>query len=433
MKTKGLGRDFWLYRGGQMVSVIGDSCGSIAMAWWILNATGSAAKMSYIMAPMIFMNVVLLPLLGPLGDRFERKKLIIWADLWRGALYTALAAMALFHYFNLWALVTLYMLVGAGGALFEAGSSAIIPSIVDKEHIPAAMQRNEAVHSGGRVIGGAVGGILVSLLGVGGALLVDALSFFAATVGSAMIKADTRPAAAPNDGSLAAWAAQLKDGVRAMSRVPTLLWLGFFAAFINFAFSPINVGLPVLAKQVRNMPPWFMGALQSSLSGGVVLGSLWVGGITRRLRGDRAVVGAAVALGLSMAVLPYAPTAALPVFVMFCLGLMMALVNIPLNTRQTMATPNHYRARMGTAIGFMCGAISPLGMAISGWSMTRYGLPVTFLCGGLGVAGFSLLLLLIPGFKEMMTVADGEAHGYFARRYPEAFLEAPAASRSALP
>jgi hypothetical protein len=59
------------------------------MAWWILDATGSAAKMSCIMAPMIFMNMVPLPLLGPPGNRFERKKLIIRADLWRCALYEA--------------------------------------------------------------------------------------------------------------------------------------------------------------------------------------------------------------------------------------------------------------------------------------------------------------------------------------------------------
>lgn len=49
------------------------------------------------------------------------------------------------------------------------------------------------------------------------------------------------------------------------------------------------------------------------------------------------------------------------------------------------------------------------------------------------MAGFSLLLLLVPGFKDMMTIDDGEAHGYFARRYPGAFAEAPAAGPAALP
>ena len=126
-----------------------------------------------------------------------------------------------------------------------------------------------------------------------------------------------------------------------MRNVPTMFWLGVFAAFINFAFSPINVGLPVLVKQIRNMPPWFLGALESSISAGVIMGSFCVGLLLRRFRGDMVMVYATVFLGLSLAALPHAPTVMLPLFVMFCLGLVMAVINIPLNTRQIMATPDH--------------------------------------------------------------------------------------------
>jgi MFS transporter, DHA3 family, macrolide efflux protein len=49
--TAGLGRDFWLFRLGQAISIVGDSCGAIALAWWILDATGSAAVMSSVLAP----------------------------------------------------------------------------------------------------------------------------------------------------------------------------------------------------------------------------------------------------------------------------------------------------------------------------------------------------------------------------------------------
>ena len=49
--TTGLGRDFWLFRLGQAISIVGDSCNAIALAWWILDATGSAAAMSAVLAP----------------------------------------------------------------------------------------------------------------------------------------------------------------------------------------------------------------------------------------------------------------------------------------------------------------------------------------------------------------------------------------------
>jgi len=78
----GLGRDFWLFRLGQAISVLGDSCGAIALSWWILDATGSAVVMSSVLAPAMVVRIVLTPLFGPLGDRVTRKKLIIVSDLW---------------------------------------------------------------------------------------------------------------------------------------------------------------------------------------------------------------------------------------------------------------------------------------------------------------------------------------------------------------
>jgi len=423
MGKDNLGRDFWLYRGGQAVSVIGDSCGLIAMSWWILTATGSAAKMSYIMAPMLLARIVLLPLFGPLGDRFARKRLIIAGDAWRGLLCLVLSAMAYSGFFNIWAVTGVYVLMGGGSALFSAGASAITPNLVSKENLQLAMQRGEAVNSAGQILGGAIGGILVSVLGVGGAFLADGVSFLAAAAASGAIAADTKPPASGVGNSLAAWAGQLGSGLRAMRKVPTLFWLGVFAAFINFAFSPINVGLPVLVKQIRNMPPWFLGALESSVSAGVILGSFCVGWLMSRFRGDKVMVCGTVVLGLSLAALPHAPTAVLPVFVMFCLGLMLAVINIPLSTRQIMATPDHFRARLGSVVNFMCGAMTPLGVAAAGFSISRFSLNATFLAGGLTVAAAAPLLLLIPGFSALLTITDEETHDYFARRHPEAFSE----------
>jgi MFS family permease len=89
-----LGRDFWLYRLGQAISTVGDVCSRIALSWWILGKTGSAAKLASIMSPAMVVSIFLLPLLGPLGDRFPRKKLIVLGDAWRAVVSLALVAMA---------------------------------------------------------------------------------------------------------------------------------------------------------------------------------------------------------------------------------------------------------------------------------------------------------------------------------------------------
>jgi MFS family permease len=97
-----LGKDFWNYRLGQVVSLLGDSCSNIALAWWILDKTGSAAKMSSELAPAMAIRIFLMPLFGPVADRFSRKNLIIIADIWRFFFTLLLAGMVYFNYFNLY-------------------------------------------------------------------------------------------------------------------------------------------------------------------------------------------------------------------------------------------------------------------------------------------------------------------------------------------
>lgn len=65
-----LGRDFWMFRFGQLASLLGDGCGMIALSWWVLDKTGSAASISVVLAPAMVVRVVLLPFMGPLADQF---------------------------------------------------------------------------------------------------------------------------------------------------------------------------------------------------------------------------------------------------------------------------------------------------------------------------------------------------------------------------
>src|SRR5258706_7509217 len=89
-----LGRDFWFFQTGQMISTVGDACGTIALTWWILDVTASPGKVSTVLASAMFVQTTLTPVLGPLGDRFSRKWLILSSDLLRGVMMAALAVLA---------------------------------------------------------------------------------------------------------------------------------------------------------------------------------------------------------------------------------------------------------------------------------------------------------------------------------------------------
>jgi len=427
-KFGALGRDFWLFRFGQIVSIIGDSCGSIAFAWWILDATGSAAKMASVMAPAMFFRIFLLPLFGPLGDKFPRKWIIIIGDSWRGILTIVITAMAFFKYFNLPIVITIYILLAVGSALFGAAAGSIVPQLVPKEKLQKAMQQEQAIMAGGSIIGGLAGGFLVTLFGTSGAFLIDGLSFFAAAIASSLIIANTKAAIQTETGAarrnaLVTWYEDLKEGFRVVVKIPVELWLAIVAALLNFVVSPIGIALPILVKEVRNLPPWFLGALESSVSFGTIIGALLVGWMCRKLFTDYVVVFGIVIVGLGVAVLPWIPNPALPVSMMFFIGIGAMLANIPLNTQMALAMPDEYRARSGAITGFICQLANPLGMAFAGAMITGVGLNITMLLCGTILIILSPLMFLIPKFSEFFRLPPEKAANFYKDNYPNAFIK----------
>ena len=418
-----LGRDFWLFRSGQVISVIGDSCGGVALAWWILDVTGSPAKMASIIAPAMFVRIFLLPLFGPFGDKYSRKWIIIIGDVWRGLMTLGLAAMVFFKVFNLPAVIALYILNAAGSALFASAANSIVPQLVPKEKLQTAMQQEQAIMGGGGVIGGIAGGLLVTVLGIYGAFIADAASYFIAAYASYKIKTDTTPASSDNTGahSIKSWLGDIKSGFRVVIKIPFELWLAVVAAFLNFCIAPMFIALPVLVKQVRNMPPWFLGALESSISVGSILGAVAVGWICRKIVTDKVVVFGVMISGLGVAILPWIPNPALPLCMMFTIGFGVMLANIPLNTQMTLAMPDEYRARTGSVTGFLSQLALPLGTAFAGAMITGVGLNFTMLICGVALIILSPALFLIPKFSELLRASPEQAGNYYLEHYPEAF------------
>ena len=162
-------RDFWFFLIGQFISIIGDGAVNIALAWWILDKTGSATKMSLVLVPMAITKIILLPLLGPIGDRYPRKWIAIIGDLSRGLIFATIAVVAYLEIFNLALIIVLFIISSAGSALFMSISNSIVPQLVEKDDLQKALRYSNAVLSFGRVSGGIIGGFAVTYLGVGGA------------------------------------------------------------------------------------------------------------------------------------------------------------------------------------------------------------------------------------------------------------------------
>lgn len=419
--SSSLGPDFWKFRFGQLVSLLGNGCRSIALSWWVLEKTGSAKAIASVLVPAMVVNLVLLPLFGPLGDNFSRKKLIVIADLGRFFTACLMAGMVYFDYFNLFLLAGLYSTASIGTALFNAVESGIVPQIVKREKLQIALQQSYAITSFGQVAGGVAGGIVVSVFGILGAFGVDAASFLVAGLSSNLIRANTIPRRKRKTSTSRPWAhwkTEFFDGFRILYKIPVLFWVCMSAMLVNLTQAPFWVALPVFVKLARDMPAWYLGALEGSLSLGAIVGSLSLNLIQRYLKGRALLVSCLTIQGLGFLLLPWSPGLLLPLAMLFGVGVGSSVANIQFDTQAALVIPDSHRSRFNSIIDFLCLGLYPLGMAGGSLLIAQLGLSATFVIMGLSGILQAPLIMLIPELKEFMQVPAHKAGGFLKKHYP---------------
>jgi len=424
-----LGRNFWLYHVGQMISTVGDACGNIALTWWILDVTRSPAAISAVIVPAMAVQMCLTPILGPLGDRLPRLRLILVADVLRGLAIGALGWMAINGVFSIPVVIGVYSLFTSGSALFNSNNMSIVPQLVSEDLLHGAVRTSQSMQAIGRVLGGVAGGLVVSMAGVGAAFVLDAVSFGAATLMTAAIGSSALVWKGSAVDRKSSFINELTDGFRVIQRVPLLLWLCGAIALFNFILSPMQVLLPTYAKVTKGMPAWFFGGLEASLGAGIIAGALVIGRVEKAARAVPSVAVGLMLLGAGTVLLPHVPGIVAPMAAMFVVGLGAGCTNIPIGMRISVAIPNQFRSRINSIIAFIFDASAPVGLALGGLLVPTLG--VTWTMTGLGVA----ILLAIPvlfrikGFADFFRSRPDDLSDHFLKTHPHVFTGAGAPSR----
>ena len=418
-------RDFWFYLIGQFISVIGDTACNIALAWWILDKTGSATTMSLVLAPMVFTKIALLPLFGPIGDRYSRKWVAIIGDISRFTVFAIIAVIAYLGIFNLPLIIILFVISSVGSALFSSISQSIIPQLVEKEDLQKVFRYSNAVLEFGMIGGGVIGGFAVTYLGVGGAFLLNAVTFFIATIFTFFIKSNTKAERVKSvvGNGLVVWFSEIKVGLKIVVKIPVELWLIIVAAILNMFLSPLNIALPVFVKEVENMPAWFLGTLFSSLSAGSIVGAIILGKLSKYFHSDRIIVGSLVIFGLMVSMISIFSNPYLPILVMFIAGIAIVCMNVPIFTQSALAMPDEYRSRTGSIRNSVVQLMNPLGLALAGPVVAYIGAGATMKLMGIIVVLIAPFLFLIPKFSEFYRSNPEQTSRFFKLNYPKAFDE----------
>jgi MFS family permease len=277
-------RDFALLTGGSVVSLLGDGIFAVALAWQVYEISNVPTALSLVGVAWTLPLVLFLLLGGVFTDRYDRRWLMIGADLVRAAAIGALGVLSVSGVIELWHVIALIGFVGLGDAFFNPASTAIVPDLLPDEQLAQANALQGLVRPLTiRLIGPAIGGLLVALLGVGSAFLVDAGSFLiSAGVVGAIATRRTRTVVARG---LRQTVAEVGEGLAFVRRTPWL-WATLVSAMFSLLLfvGPVQVLLPFLVKNRLQLGPEALGTIFAFGGVGSVIAALAIGhwGLPRR-------------------------------------------------------------------------------------------------------------------------------------------------------
>jgi predicted MFS family arabinose efflux permease len=221
-------RNFRLLYIGQTISQLGDWFNAVAVYALLLDLTGSATAVAWMMIVQFLPVAVVGPLAGVVVDRVDRRRLMIATDLLRGSLILGLLLVR--RPSDVWIAYVVMALTVGGSAFFEPARTATIPNLTSPDELVPANALSSATWSAMLAIGASLGGVVTAAAGREVAFIVNAASFFVSAVFIARTRYDATPAARPRR---IGWAAltgvsDLVEGmryVRQQSHVAALMFV----------------------------------------------------------------------------------------------------------------------------------------------------------------------------------------------------------------
>lgn len=391
-------RDFRLYFCSRFLTQLATQMVDVAVAWLIYDITGSAIALGLIGLAIFLPNITFLLIAGHVADRFDRRRVLVFAysvtacaslGLLAGVLAGAISAPLIF---------ALVALIGTARAFASPAASSVVPNIVPKEHFANAVAMNSSAHQTATIIGPAVGG-LIYIFGPA-AVFATTSTFFCICVALLSLM---RPRQLKSAKEPLSWA-YLTAGVRFIRNNETVLGLislDLFAVLLGGA----TALLPIFAKDIFQAGPLGLGILRSAPAVGAVVTALLLAWFSLNhkvgLRMFQAVAAfglATIGFGLSTSI-----WAALPFLVVLGAADMVSVYIR--STLVQLETPDEMRGRVSAVNSMFIGASNELGQFESGVLAAFMGPVGAVLFGGVGALGVTALWMrLFPSLRRRDTL-----------------------------
>ena len=385
---------------GRTASLIGDGMTPVAIAFAVLDLTGSATDLGLVFAAHSLLLIALLLVGGVVGDRVSPRVSMVGADVVRTVSMGIAAALLLSGNIEIWQLAVLYAIDGGATAFFNPASNALVPQIVPQRRLQEANALLEVSRSLGRVVGPALAGIMLGFGSPGAALAADAGTFAISAVALIGLRAPR-----PQGSAGASFFADLRHGWREFSSRNWLVAVVCGAAAVNAVYFPaIQVLGPTVAQDhLHGSSSWAV--IATAMGIGALLG----GGAALMIRPRRPLrvsESSIMLIAIPVALLALPATTAVIAAGALIGGAVGSLAQILFETAWVQHVPAASRTRVSAYDWFGSLALEPVGLAVVGPLSVAIGTSETlWLSAGVIIVCLGAVYS-IPSVRQLEVKAD---------------------------
>jgi MFS family permease len=370
----------------EIVSSLGSRITFLALPWFVLVTTGSAAKMGIVlaveMAPVALLGIPS----GAVVARLGARRTMQLSDLARAPLMCSIPLLHSAGMLSFPLLLAIVFAIGCFLAPFFASQRVILPELVGEDETTVA-QANAVIEGATtltNLLGPVVAGLLIAAVGATSVLYIDAATFLFSFL-TLTLFVPSRPPQPQTDDARGLFA-----GLRFLFR-DSLLWrIGLAAVFLNMFGSALSAALPVLAFDEFGESSRVAGALFASLGAGALLGMVLAMKLMPRFKPLKLAAVGIVALSLPIWLLGFELPLWATMAALFASTISQPLVNAPVIGVMTTRTPEALRPKVMTAVLTIAMLAGPIGLVAAGPLLEAFGTSAVFVIIAAGMTVFAL-------------------------------------------
>jgi MFS family permease len=390
-------RNYRLFFGGQLISLIGTWIQMVAQSWLVYRLTGSETLLGLVGFAGQIPIFLLAPLGGVLADRLDRRRVLVVTQSASLLAALTLALLTLLGTVTVWHVVCVAAALGIVNAVDMPTRQAFVPTLVREEDLVNAIALNSTMFNGARIVGPAVAGVVLAAVGEGWCFAANAVSFLAVIVG--LVWMDV-PARAPELQTLST-AARIVEGFRFAWENAPIRALLLLLGIVSLTGMPYTVLMPVFADRILHGGPRALGLLMAASGCGALAGALLLAS-RRGIRGlGRWVALAAAGFGAGLVLFSLSRSLALSVALLVPAGFAMIVQMASSNTLVQSMVPDKLRGRVMSVYSMMFLGMAPFGSLLAGALAERFGAPAVVAAGGAVCMGAAALFgRRLPALRE---------------------------------